>query len=209
MGTLSDGLIIQSKIPGFMPNLFEVSIFGEDTVSPTDENKKAFTESYTGEVEPTRFYCSSYDLPAPSLTAKRNPYDKTFYISKYSIPETISITWQENANMDVWRYHQSWLRCFYNRETDQYVVGSSGKKRNAYITIQQYAGFQDASLKSPAFSPELNEVITINLKGLIPLSVPPLHGDWNQDASSATSLAIKYTVDYVAITSEKTFIGAQ
>ena len=122
---------------------------------------------------------------------------------KNSYPK--SITWQENQELQVWKYHQDWLRCFYNRETDQFISGSSGKKRNAHITIQRYNSNQTDFL-----STDLINTYTIKLAGLIPQSLPPLRGDWNQDASNSMGLAIKYYVDYVAILDPTdTFTGAQ
>jgi len=204
MSTLSTGLQIQQKIPGFMPNLFEVSIFGEDG---SGNSSFPFTEYYTGAdaSKSSQYYCTAYELPAPALGFKRDPLSKKFYAEKYTIPETVSITWQENQELQVWKYHQDWLRCFYNRETDQFISGSSGKKRNAHITIQRYNSNQTDFL-----STDLINTYTIKLAGLIPQSLPPLRGDWNQDASNSMGLAIKYYVDYVAILDPTdTFTGAQ
>jgi len=62
MGTLDTGLQVQAQIPGFLPNLFEVSLFGESSTSPgTDDSY--FSEEYTGDNQPTKFYCTAYNLP--------------------------------------------------------------------------------------------------------------------------------------------------
>jgi hypothetical protein len=215
MGTLSKGLSSYSKIPGFMPNLFEVSIFGEATNSYNEQYNIPFTEGGVMDyAKPTpsqiqKYYCSAYELPSPTLIAERNKLDKKAYIKKYSIPEIVSITWQENTYLDVWKYHQEWVRRFYNREKDVYVCGSSGKKRNAHILIQQYA-VTSKSIFDPYAEEDLMETYTIRLGGLIPQSTPVLRGDWNQDASNTTGLVIKYFVDYISITkNDKDFIGAQ
>jgi hypothetical protein len=208
MATLDQGPQIQQTIPGFQPNLFEVAIFGESTLAPSSE-PGSFQEEYTGSLQPTLFYCTAYELPPPALTLKRDPLSKKFYVNKYSIPETVSITWQENANLDVWEYHNQWLRFFYKRELDQFISGTSGKKRNAHITVQKYKG-RSSPYPDP-LAPELTDLITIRLMGMIPQSLPPLHGDWNQDASNSMGLVIKYYVDYVAITTnaDKNFQEAQ
>ena len=213
MGTLSDGLQIQATIPGFMPNLFEVAIFGEDNKGSTST---AFLDSYTNTTGGTasKFYCISYELPAPALTLKRDPLNKQFYVSKYNIAETVSITWQENQKLEVWNYHQNWLRQFYLREKDWYISGHDGKKKNAHITVQQYVGY--GAEEPSSLNPDLKDIFTIRLIGLIPQSIPPLHGDWNQDASNSMNLVIKYYVDYIAITqgddngtADQTFYRAQ
>lgn len=206
MGTLADNLRIQSQIPGYMPNLFEVSLFGADTA--TEDDKISFQDSYSKDTQSAKFYCSTYDIPPPSLTSKRDPLTKKTYITKYTSPELISITWQENQSLEVWAYHQNWMRYFYNRENDQYVRGTAGKKRNAQIVIQQYSGYGPEN-KQDVFNPELGELITINLQGLVPQNIPALHGDWNQDASNSVGLTIKYTVDYIAIIKSAVFSGAQ
>jgi len=142
---------------------------------------------------------------------KRDTLSKKHYVQKYNIPELVTITWQENATLDVWRYHQDWLRRFYNRETDMFVTTAAGKKRNAHILVQKYTD----PLTAYSFDPKLTELITVRLIGLIPQSIPPLSGDWNQDSSNTAALSIKYYVDYIAIvqetasTSEAVFQGAQ
>lgn len=218
MGILDQGLQIQQKIPGFQPNLFEVAIFGEDTVDPSGENSY-FEDSFTGATQPAIYYCTAYELPPPALALKRDPLSKAFYVDKYNINEVVSITWQENSNLDVWNYHQQWLCCFYNRETDQFVSGPGiegrgYKKRNACITIQQWYGnygpFDTKAIGAAnAMDPVLGELYTINLIGLVPQSIPPLRGDWNQDASSSAALVIRYYVDYVSITNNSNFEEAQ
>ncbi len=212
MGTLSTGLSTYSKIPGFMPNLFEVSLFGEAVGSVSDGSNIFFEEKgkHLGvSNQAQKYYCSAYELPAPSLTIERNKLDKTTYVKKYSTPETVSITWQENIHLDVWNYHQNWFRYFYNREKDVYVCGSYGKKRNAHILIQQYPGSW-ASNYNPYAEKDLEETYTIRLIGLVPQAIPSLRGDWNQDAGNSTGLVIKYFVDYISITkNDKDFVGAQ
>lgn len=211
MGTLDQGLQTQAKIPGFTPNLFEVSIFGEDTTNP-DTNSPFFTDFFTGGKQGSVFYCTAYELPPPALGLKRDPLSKKFYVNKYNIPETVSITWQENTRLEVWKYHNRWLRCFYNRETDKFVTAAKGKKRNAYIVIQNYVAYYDPSSGQQTaipFDPSLRETFTIKLVGLVPQSIPSLKGDWNQDASNSMGLVIKYYVDYIVITKSDGFEEAQ
>jgi len=211
MGTLAAGLQAQSKIPGFMPNLFEVSIFGEDS---TGQPSNSFKDAYVNTDNAAVYYCLSYELPSPTFTFKRNPLNKDFYVTKYASPETVTINWQENQNLDVWKYHQEWLACFYNRAKDQFVSTPAGKKRNAHITVQQFAGYDTKTTEGVVatahpFDFDLQELITIKLIGLVPQSIPSLKGDWNSDASASAPLSIKYYVDYIAITKGTSFYEAQ
>jgi hypothetical protein len=217
MGTLDQGLQIQQKIPGFQPNLFEVAIFGENAPEPNISPGVGdiyFKDFYSGATQPATYYCTAYELPPPALALKRDPLSKAFYVDKYNTNEIVSITWQENSNLDVWNYHQQWMRSFYLREKDRFVSKATGKKRNAHITIQQWYGnngpFSAAKYaKANAIDPVLGELYTINLIGLVPQSIPPLRGDWNQDASASAGLVIRYYVDYISITNNGTFEEAQ
>ena len=192
-----------------MPNLFEVCIFGESDVPSPDD--PIFVDTYSGATQPTIYYCSAYEIPAPGLGLKRDPLTKRFYVDKYNLQDTMSITWQENNNLEVWGYHQKWFYNFYDRSKDRYVSSAAGKKRNAQILIQQYKeSDRPSSLTSAStVEPELQEIYTINLVGLVPQSLPPLHGDWNQDASNSLGLVIRYYVDYISINYKGSFLGAQ
>jgi hypothetical protein len=181
MGTLSSKLLEQFSIPGFAPNLFEVEFHFLDGSPDT---------SIDGTL-----YCTGYELPPPSIDIKQNPLTKSHYIEKYTIPEIVSITWQEDSSLRVWRYHQGWLNSIYDRGYDVFLTGKRGpnKKRQALITIQQYSA-------GSGLSSELQTSFQIWLKGLIPKSIPAFRGEWNSDTERGSSgLTIQYFVDFIQI----------
>ena len=226
MSTLRAEITTQTHFAGFAPNLFEVSLFGEDSTDPTNKVDIADKESLSmdnmtfefpnGTKNVSRFFCTAYELPAPALSFKQDPYTKKHYVEKYAIPEQVTITWQEDRNLSVWNYHKNWFDCFYNRSTDVFRVGFKGKKRTAHILIQRYPGLS-ANGGTPALptnmieGTDLKELLTIRLIGLVPKSIPPLKGSWSDDAEKGTlNIVISYSVDYIAITQDgdNSFLGA-
>ncbi len=181
MGTLSNKLLDQLNIPGFSPNLFEVEFqFLDGSPDPSIDGT---------------LYCTGYELPPPSMDIKQNPLTKSHYIEKYTIPEVVSITWQEDASLRVWRYHQSWLNTIYDRGYDVFLTGKRGmnKKRQAMITIQQFSA-------KPGLTSELTPSYQLLLKGLLPKSIPAFRGEWSSDAErGSTGLTIQYFVDFIQI----------
>ena len=97
----------------------------------------------------------------------------------------------ENENLDVWKYHQAWLECFYNRERDQFVAGAIGKKRYAKIVFQ----------KQEVVNGILNSknMYSIELFGLTPQRNIALRGSWS-DSLNWPKYPVKYNLDAGIIT---------
>lgn len=60
---------------------------------------------------------------SPTLTLERNIITKKFKVTSsetYKYPSTLSITWRENNNWDVRRFHQDWLNNIFNADKDAF-----------------------------------------------------------------------------------------
>lgn len=183
MGTISSRIMDQMNISGFAPNLFEVRFYKED-----------------GAEDPLcpdgSLFCTGYELPPPSIDIKQNPLTKKHYVEKYTIPEVVSITWQESSSLAVWKYHQNWMNTIYDRGYDVFLTGArrADKKRQIRIYIQRFAGDRTG------FNSELDTMYQIVLKGVLPKAIPAFRGEWNSDAErGSTGLTIQYFVDFVKI----------
>jgi hypothetical protein len=183
MGMISNKLLDQMSIKGFAPNLFEVEFRLKDgTPDPSSPDGT--------------LYCTGYELPPPSVDIKQNPLTKEHYVEKYTIPEIVSVTWQEDSSLAVWRYHQDWMNSIYNRGYDVFITGArrANKKRQICITIQRFTADR-SKLNS-----DLENSYQIILKGVLPKSIPAFRGEWNSDAErGSTGLTMQYFVDFIKI----------
>lgn len=165
------------------PNLFEVKVFqGYNTNGAPIESPEAL------------LYCSDFELPVGELVFERHPYLKKHFIEKVTLANEVTISWAENENLDVWKYHQAWINCFYNRQSDQFVAGPAGKKRYAEIAFQK----QEMVGGKVVFT----DLYSIKLYGLTPQRNLTLRGSWN-DSLNWPKYPLKYKVDTIAITELK------
>lgn len=175
MGTLSDKISsLLFKFDSFNPNLFEVRLLNDG-------------DPATAELE-TTIYCTGFSIPGASLDSQRLEFLKQSFSTEYKVPVEVEITWQEDAALTVWNYHQAWLSCFYDRKTDTYVPGPKGKKRQATIFFQDFVGADKPGT--------LTDTHKITLHGLVPKFNGGLKGSW--DESSDRPSTIKYTVDLIS-----------
>jgi len=174
------GIPILQQWRDYAPNLFEVTIFGDNT----DPNK-----TYLGNAP--KFYCTSFNLPAPSLELERHSFTKQFFIKSYGAPDQLTIKWREDENLSVMRYHNNWIACFYDRWSDTYITGAENKKRNVTIELQHW----DAA-KKKYLDDGLSPFIEINVMGLIPTAGIELMGDWDVSSSDNAFKEVTYKFDY-------------
>lgn len=98
--------------------------------------KPAFNNLYTIEIYPTssdtpdssindyfKFHAVSVDFGGESLNMERNKATRTFHLSEsnpYTLQDNLTITWREDENYRVRKYHDDWLNLFYDRSTDKF-----------------------------------------------------------------------------------------
>jgi hypothetical protein len=166
-----DGIVYLQRLQALAPNLFEVFFF----------------DSLTN----AGLYCKSIKIPAYNMTLERHAFTRRFFLKEFKLPEQITITWLEDSNLSVWRYHTNWLKCFYTPETDTYISGSAGKKRDAAAVLQRFTD-QDGNGDR-----HLIDNFKFALEGLVPLTNTDLEFGWDKDSSN-NEITISYTVDRIA-----------
>jgi hypothetical protein len=199
MGTISNDISTIQALPGtFAPNLFEVYMFGRDTLAPTGGEELEFGTNRSLAKADERFFCSKVDIPGFSMEYEtRHKALREIFPKEAKIAEDITITWVENHRLDVWNYHRKWLTCFYLREKDQYVSGSQGKKRTAIVLIHPVPG-PDGSIDR-----EAQQAHVFRLEGLLPVGTQDLSLDWGWGGEGAF-VPMKYKVDRILYLKEGT-----
>lgn len=98
-----------------LKNLFTIIIFD---YSESSDNK------IVGDSGCCRFYASSITFNGESLKLERNSVTKDFSYSDNGSPYTwtdkLDITWYEDSDWSVKKYHEKWMSKFYDKEKDCY-----------------------------------------------------------------------------------------
>ena len=69
------------------------------------------------------FHATSVSMNGESLQLERNVVTKNFTLPSnggFTRADTFTITWRENEDWAVKKYHDDWLAMFYNKENDCY-----------------------------------------------------------------------------------------
>jgi hypothetical protein len=160
----------------FSPNLFEAT-----AVLTPNENTTAGGGMYTdGNIV---LSVTALSFETGSLEAERHPLLRKFVVKNYQWENTVSITWKEDSNLTVWKYHKDWLNNFYNKTNDTYKTTSNGKKKNVTIVIQKNDG-------------TLATLGTLSFIGMIPSSPIELALGWEMSSETASTRQISYNYDY-------------
>lgn len=131
------------------------------------------------------YHATKVILPSEELELTRNSVTKNFALkedgSSYKWTDTLTITWRENKNWDVRRYHDAWLTLFYDKTKDCYKSAESEEEINARYRTFTITFPEDSNNNTP-------RAICYDV---IPKSVWPLNLEWN-----STSTPITYTIVY-------------
>lgn len=170
-------------------NLFEVEIY-EYTSKDYTSNKEILgtaSRSTSDTSDPlngeTLYDYGKYHITGVTLsneegiTLQRHKVTKKFYLdnSPYTLFDTVSLTWREDADFKVRKFHENWLKLFYDREKDCFI---SSDKNMAYLK------FKEIHIKFPED--------TLVLKKVLPKNIPALNSfAWGNSPS-----VISYTLTY-------------
>jgi hypothetical protein len=167
-------------------------------------------------------YDNSGETPSPisdipfriqeiSFTSPTLEFDdlKTMHVDivkSLTLNKAVTITWLEDAYRSVQTFHMNWFSKWYNRETDSFVSGISGKYKVLviygfhYINAAEMPDPESASLQVPL--PEA--IFKITIGGLRPLSF----GDWKfsfNDTGNEDTLSLSYRAERAIIQYSKTY----
>lgn len=159
-------------------NLFEVRIV--DNGSEFDIRQYAI------------LHCSKVRFAGSGVEFSRNKTTRKFQLESYQPADEVTITWRENKNLDVRRYHEEWQSLFYNREQDHFI--STGAKIAADARKKLLKRFAIAIQASPSKMDYTTEDFpttrVLILEDVLPPMLPDLELDW------ANGNAVEYSMTY-------------
>jgi len=164
----------------FSPNLFEAK-----AIFDTDNNPPGYaSSSYTSLSINKELRISGISFASGSLEMERHPLTRKFLVKNYVWENTVTITWREDEDLSVWKFHTNWLTEFYNKSTDTYKTGSGNKKKDVSIQLQ-----------TPNISGELNPLMVLRFWGMIPSSAVNLALGWDMSSEDGSKIEITYNFD--------------
>jgi hypothetical protein len=115
-----------------------------------------------------------------------------------TLGSTCSITWVENADKQIERYHQDWMRHWYKRETDALVVGKAGK----YRTLKVYPFKYRSTYRDD--TPYIDDVVAVTMyeiiiTNLVPIDIKNIEYDMNEPGSPL--ITYEYSLDRATVDS--------
>ena len=138
-----------------------------------------FITKETGVVELLEYsslHASSVSFAGAGITLKRHDTTKLFALDKYQRSDSVTISWREDSNFTVKKFHQAWLSNFYDEKNDHYIsYDSKEKAKNAL--------YKDIRV-------ELPNNMEIKLNDVLPQKVPDLELSWE------SSNIITYNITY-------------
>lgn len=199
----SDLSIIYNDFQPAVKNLYCVSIFtypsyyGSRSINSADES--TFKESSISEI--AKLHATSITFDGETLNLERSKSTKKFHINSsnaYALNDTLKIVWREDDKWSVKRFHEDWLKHFYDRETDKFISSSftgyyeaSQATKNAQ-NISKYAGYMSWNGKvllfKVSFSPDStgNPQKIIRFNGVLPKNMSNFDFKWGKSPDIVT-----------------------
>ena len=164
-----------NNIYNFRPafnNLFEVFFMKSGELQPIDSE---FSNVMM-------FSCSGVNFNGENLDIKRHDVTKLFYIDDYKRQDNLKLTFVENKDRIVRRYHENWMSSFYDRKKDCFK--SYNTKEEALQAL-----CRDIKVKFPK---DEESVWVLSLNGVMIKQTPGLDFKWGEPSCEA--LTIEYAV---------------
>ena len=164
-----------NNIYNFRPafnNLFEVFFIKSGVQGPLDgEFSKVMM-----------FSCSGVNFNGEDLDIKRHNVTKLFYMDDYKRQDNLKLTFIENKDRVVRRYHENWMSSFYDRKRDCF---------KSYDTKEEALRALCRTIKVK-FPKDEESVWVLSLEGVMIKKTPGLDMKWGEP--SCETLTIEYAV---------------
>lgn len=151
-------------------NLFMVANFNE-----AEHGDKAIKEFYNAQ-----FRVRSIKLPDLSFNMD---IDKTTHIpifTEATFNQELTIDWFEDVYHSVWKYHDDWMRRWYDRTYNILRCGPQGKFRKLDLVAYHFKTTGDSIFSETVPEP----IFVCSIGGMVPLSLPGQKYDYANDGNS-------------------------
>lgn len=179
-------------------NLLEVQAFSHDlepggTSEDTTDIEKYLEKHSPGsnQIDRVKMYAYSISLGAPSISFKRNDFTKLFELGSYSRVDSFSISWYEDEDFTIKRFHDEWLSKFYDETNDCYISYSNPTDAARFLTKSMLV---KVGLDSSGHS------WNIYLKNVFPTGTGDLNFAWG--SGSAKTYTMNYNVQEITFWDE-------
>jgi hypothetical protein len=175
MAALTENLNTLLDWKDFSPNLFEATaIFDGSDATP----------GYTSLSTNKQLRISGISFASGSLDMERHPLTRKFLVKNYVWENTVTITWREDEDLSVWKFHTNWLTEFYDKSKDTYKTGATNKKKKVDIQLQK-----------PNVSGNLDNLSKLTFWGMVPSSAINLALGWDMSSEDGSKIEITYNFD--------------
>lgn len=147
-----------------------------------DTKNNAVGEKPLNRFANAQFRIKSLNFALPKLEFETIKQTHTRVLKSIAYPETMSITWVEDAYRSVKKYHLDWLNHWYNREFDCLRCGPRQKLRGLNIVLFHYVEGVEKFDNPLASAPVAQPILVINIRGMAPMDLGGIKLD-TSDAS--------------------------
>lgn len=183
-----DGLDYLYNLEPTQNNLFYVGEFNEGGTA----DKKKY------EFESAKYRIQSIAFALPTFEFEELKQLKIQVFKSVQSTKEVTITWLDDVYKNVFRYHNEWQNCWYNRKYDCMVRGAKGKFRQCKVYLFHFKDGQDGESSPLLATPTVELLATITLGGLVPKSL----GEFKLEMGSSganNAMSISYIVNKVSI----------
>lgn len=131
-----------------------------------------------------RFHAPSVQFDGESLSLERNPITKKFQTTgdEFTRVDKLTISWRESDDLRVKKYHDNWLKLFYDRENDCFLSYPYNGLDKKYL-------YRDIHISIPHNSRDKKEVFVFS--DVLPRVSPGLSLSWKNNGG-----IISHSLDY-------------
>lgn len=140
-----------------------------------------------------KFHAVSVTFGGESLGLTRNEVTKRFQLNDtnaFKRSDTLSITWREDEDWSIKRYHEDWIGQFYNKDKDCYISCPTDKTSLLYRTIRVTLP------RNGNFEEDTSEYHSIEFKEVLPQDIPGIALSWATQANIITHTLSYYVTEW-------------
>lgn len=138
-------------------------------------------ETATDYTNYTKLHATSITLNEESIAFSRHPVTKTFYLgdsnvqsSPFTRVDEVTISWREDINWSVKKFHEDWLALFYNKDADTYLSYDNAEVSKLYKTFVVTFPIDNGKIKK------------VTLHDVLPTSTGSLNLAWSDNPTLVT-----------------------
>ncbi|MCF0125612.1 MAG: hypothetical protein HUJ68_07640 [Clostridia bacterium] len=168
-----------------------------------------FLEVGSGNTALKEFYnahyrISSIQLPGTSFDMETDKLTRIPMFKACNFEYKITIDWREDVYHSVQKYHEDWMRRWYDRVHDTFRCGISGKFRSMDLIAYHYT----ASSNIAAFleEPEIEPLFWYRIAGMVPIQIEGMKFDASNGRNEEV-FSVQYMCSKIDLRYNKDFLS--